>query len=72
MEEYERVLFKTASGGGGLKTYKLVLGTFPKEFSQMATFQMCNFPIGHFPKVRLGPLRHHRLQWGPSAAARMG
>ena len=32
---------------------------------------MCNFPSGNFPKVRLGPLRRCRLQWGPRAAARM-
>ena len=30
------------------------------------------FPKGDFPKVRLGPLRHCRLQWGQNAAARMG
>ena len=33
--------------------------------SQAATSLMCNFPSSNFPKVRL-------LQWGPSAAARMG
>jgi len=33
---------------------------------------MCNFPSGKFPKVRLGPLRRCRLQWGPSATTRMG
>ena len=33
--------------------------------SQVATCQMCNFPSNiSFPKVRLGPLRSHRLQWG--------
>jgi len=48
-----------------------MLGTFPKDFSQVATFQMFNFPSGNFPKVRLGPLRRRRLQWGPIAAARM-
>jgi len=26
----------------------------------------------NFPKVRLGLPRHFRVQWGPSAAARMG
>ena len=55
----------------------VVLGSFPKAFSQVknsqvATFQMFNFSSGNFPKVRLGPLRPRRLQWGPSAAARMG
>ena len=34
-------------------------------------FPRDNFPSGNFPKVRLGSLRHHRLQWGPCAAARM-
>ena len=38
--------------------------------SQLAISQMCNFPSGNFPKVRINPLRCHRLQWGPSAAAR--
>jgi len=31
---------------------------------------MCNFPCSNFKKVRLGPLRRCRLQWGQSAAAR--
>ena len=39
-------------------------GNFPRVFFQVATYQMCNFPSGNFPKVRLGPLRRHRLQWG--------
>ena len=47
-------------------TIKLVLGIFPG-----ATSQMLNFPSGNFPKVKLGLLRHCRLQWGPSAAANM-
>ena len=34
-------------------------------------FPSDNFPSGNFPKVRLGPLRRRRLQWGPSVAARM-
>ena len=51
----------------------MVFGTFQKDFSQVATSQMCNFPNGNFPKVRfLGPLRHRRVQLGLSAAARMG
>ena len=29
------------------------------------------FPKGNFPKVRLGPLRRHRLQCWPSASARI-
>jgi len=38
----------------------------------MATSNV-NFPICNFPKVRVGPLRPHRLQWGSSTAeARMG
>ena len=32
--------------------------------SQVATSRMCNFPSDNFPKVRLDPLRHRRLQWG--------
>ena len=47
-------------------------GSSSREFSQVATSQMCNFPSGNFPKVRLGPLRRRRLQWGPSVAACMG
>ena len=31
-----------------------VLGFFPKNFSQVATFKMCNFPSGSFPKDKLG------------------
>ena len=50
-------------------------GIFPRvtswmTISQVATSQVCNFPSGNSPNVRLGPLRHRRLQWGPSAAAR--
>ena len=30
------------------------------------------FPSDNFPKVKLGPLRRRRLQWGPSATARLG
>ena len=41
-------------------------------FFQVATPQMCNFPSRNFLKVRLGPLMRRRLQWGPSAAVRMG
>ena len=40
------------------------------NISQAATSLKCNFPSGNFPKVRLGPLRRRRLEWGPSAAAR--
>ena len=40
--------------------------------SQVTTFQVCNFPSGNFPKVRFDPLRRRRLQWGPSAATRIG
>ena len=40
--------------------------------SQVAASQMCNFPSGNFPKVRLGPLRRSRLQCEPSTADRMG
>jgi len=29
----------------------------------MATSQMYNLPSRNFPKVRLGLLRHRRLQW---------
>ena len=48
-------------------------GTFPRTTSQLVTSQMCDFPSGNFPKVyRLGPLRLRWLQWGLSAAARMG
>jgi len=36
--------------------------------SQGATSLMCSFPSGKFPKVRYDPLRHLRLQWGPSTA----
>ena len=45
--------------------------------SRVATSQMCHFPSDNFPKVRLGPLRPHRLlDWvrigyRPSAAARI-
>ena len=35
-------------------------------------FSRDNFPSGNFPEVRLGPLRHCRLKWGPSTAANMG
>ena len=31
-------------------------------------FPKGEFPSGNFSKVRLGLLRHRRLQWGPSAA----
>ena len=30
----------------------------------MTISQVCNFPSGNFQKVRLGPLRRRRLQWG--------
>ena len=46
--------------------------TVQATISQVATAQMCNFPSGNFPKVRIGLLRRCRLQWGPSAAAMMG
>ena len=46
------------------------LGIFPRATNQVTTFQMCNFPSGKFPKVRLGLLRRRRLQCGPSPAAR--
>ena len=39
-----------------------------KLTTQVATFINVQFP--NFPKVRLGDLRRHRLQWGTSAAAR--
>ena len=45
---------------------------FPQGDFQMTTSQMCNFPIGNFLKVRLGPLRRHRLQWGGGRALRLG
>ena len=45
---------------------------FPRATSQVTISQMCNFPCGNLPKVRLGPLRPHMLQQGLSAAARMG
>ena len=38
--------------------------------SQVATPLMFKFPSGHFPKVKLGPLRRRMLQLGPSDAAR--
>ena len=38
----------------------------------VAASQMCNFPSGNFPKVRLGPLRRSRLQCEPSTADRFG
>ena len=41
------------------------------SISQVATSQMCNFPRGKFQKVRLGPLRRRRLQWG-GRALRLG
>ena len=47
-------------------------GWLPKcAICQVATFQMCNFPSGNFPKLRLDL---HRLHWtgGQSAAARIG
>ena len=47
-----------------------VTSQVPIWISQLATSQMCNFPRGNFPKVRLGPLRRHK--WGPSAAAWTG
>ena len=53
-------------------------GIFPRATSQVtiskvAISQMlCNFPSCTFPKVRLGPPRRRRLQWGPRAAAKMG
>ena len=47
-------------------------GVFPRAIPLMIISQMCNFPSGNFPKVRLGPLRRRALQWEPSAAARMG
>ena len=34
------------------------------SISQVTTSQMWNFPSGNFPKVRLGPLRRRRPQWG--------
>jgi len=51
-------------------------GIFPRANSQVTIFQvassqMCNYPSGNFPKVRLDPLKRCRLQLGPSAAARM-
>ena len=45
---------------------------FQGTIYQVATSQVCNFLSGNLPKVRLGPLRRRRLQWGSSAAARMG
>ena len=36
---------------------------FPKAFFE-GDFLIDNFPSGNFPKVRLGPLRRRRLQWG--------
>ena len=39
---------------------------FPKD-----DFPSDNFQGSNFPKIRLGPLRLRRLQWGTSAAARM-
>ena len=45
-------------------------GIFPKAtpkyvtVSPVVTFQLCNFQSGNFPKVRLGPLRRRRMQWG--------
>ena len=44
--------------------------TFQVTISQVAIIQMCNFPNGNFPKVRLGPLRRHRLQWWPLGSCR--
>ena len=46
-------------------------GDFPGDNFPSGNSQMCNFPSGNFPKVGLGPLRHRRLQWGPSAAAKV-
>ena len=37
-------------------------GIFPRATFQVATSQMCNLPSDNFPKVRLGLLRHRRLQ----------
>ena len=31
--------------------FNLMVVTFPKDFSQVATFQMCNFPSGNFPSL---------------------
>jgi len=36
----------------------------------VATSQMCKFPSGNFPKIRLGFLLRRRLQLGPRAVAR--
>ena len=51
----------------------MVLGTFPKAFFHgdfpSGNFPIVEFPSGNFPKVRLGPLRRCRLQWGPSVMA---
>ena len=34
--------------------------------------QMCDFPSGNSPKIRLSILMHRRLKWGTSTAARKG
>ena len=47
------------------------IATSQVTISQVATSQMCNLPGGNIQKVRLGPIRRRRLQWGPSVAARM-
>ena len=52
-------------------------GIFPRAtsqvtISQVTTFQKCNFSSGNFIKIRLGLLRHGRLQCGLSAVARTG
>ena len=43
---------------------------FPRATFQVPTSQMFNFPSVNFPKVRIGPLRRCRLQWG--RALRLG
>ena len=59
------------------KLHNSVSGIFPKVFNQerVPKWQLPKWqlpkqklPKSNFPKVRLDFLRHHRLEWGPSAA----
>ena len=37
--------------GGDEGAYMVLLGSFPKNFSLVATSQLCNFPSGNFPSL---------------------
>ena len=46
----------------------LIKSEFPSDNFPSDSFPSRNFPSSNFLKVRLDLLRHHRLEWGPSAA----